>query len=671
MTFVSKYARLAPIPASQTPLTHSVNPMMTNEEPDHHLNLLLPSEFTHHDQTSDTLHDLSNYHDENHLMNEDFLPTTEMFHPHFLNGPADENYSYVPLKEDLKSLEGVPLLELDELETSSDISESQLVPIIYAKDLANEIDLLQKAHLLKQQQRSIANANEGERNLDNNSVPPPANMELLNFEALEEEFSMVHREERTPIASPRPPSTLMDISSSPIPPPVVPPVVLPEEPAKPVTPPVPCSPATTELETPTLNLLQQSILAHNRLSPWFRLPTELWFKILLLLKNNDLKNFSTVCKRFYLLAQDQACEHQIVFQRQMHFEKIWLDAIQQRKPHSLAFIECRQRDLENGEEIGTVTSSNWFEFFQSIGPTLVDFTMTSCYHEPFTPNTLLPILVQTCSNLLSLQLRWNNTTENTLNYLTTYPQLVRLHTIDFTGCQSLDDTTLINMFVQRDDEFQLKTFILQACSNISWMSLDTIAICLPHLRHLNLSRCIGLKNFSSNDPTTCCFSFWPQLETIDFGHLLTLTDNDLTIILNHCKYLKSINVDNCIQLSDQTMLKLHSNVENLSLNNCTNISTNYFLHLNEQCPQLKKLNVSMIKNVNDQCLVHWSNRPFQHLRSLILDYCTDCSLNGGLEQFIQTHLQLEELGLNGNLISNSVERRTLQENYSRIKFVFQ
>ncbi|CAF4858927.1 unnamed protein product, partial [Rotaria sp. Silwood2] len=42
--------------------------------------------------------------------------------------------------------------------------------------------LLQKAHLLKQQQRSIAMNSENERINDNNSVPPPANMELLNLE---------------------------------------------------------------------------------------------------------------------------------------------------------------------------------------------------------------------------------------------------------------------------------------------------------------------------------------------------------------------------------------------------------------------------------------------------------------------------------------------------------
>jgi hypothetical protein len=309
MSFVSKYARLAPIVFSQ--------PIPTNENTDI---------LNHHDQTLDTLHDLSSFHNDDTTITDDIFQTSDMSHS---DDTIDDNYSYVPLKEQMKSLNNnIPLLELDELETNSDISESQLVPIIYAKELANEIDLLQKAHLLKQQQRSIAMNNDSERINDNNSVPPPANMELLNFEALEEEFALLQRREDTPISSP----TIMEISSPPIR-------------AKSESP-----PPLTEIETPIANILQHSILAHNRLSPWFKLPTELWFKVLSYLNTNDLHHFSYVCKRFYLLGQDQACHHHIIINRQMNLEQIWFEAIKRRKPSSLSFIECRQQDLENGQQ---------------------------------------------------------------------------------------------------------------------------------------------------------------------------------------------------------------------------------------------------------------------------------------------------------------------------------
>jgi hypothetical protein len=303
MSFVSKYARLAPIISS-----HGNSSLMSTDE-------------NHHEQTLD----ISSFHSENLTITDDIFQTSEMIHS---NDTIDENYSYVPLKEQMKSLNGIPLLELDELETNSDISESQLVPIIYAKELANEIDLLQKAHLLKQQQRSIAMNNDSERINDNNSVPPPANMELLNFEALEEEFALLQRREDTPISSP----TIMEISSPPIR-------------AKSESP-----PPLTEIETPIANILQHSILAHNRLSPWFKLPTELWFRILPYLNTNELHHFSYVCKRFYLLVQDQACRHRIVIHRRKKLEQLWFDNISRRKPSSLSFIECRQQNLENTQQ---------------------------------------------------------------------------------------------------------------------------------------------------------------------------------------------------------------------------------------------------------------------------------------------------------------------------------
>jgi len=324
MSFVSKYARLAPIISSQ-PVTTNGNSSITLET-------------NHHDQTFDTLHDISSFHNENLTLTDDLLQTSEMNNSDNTIDDINENYSYIPLKEQMKSINGVPLLELDELETNSDMSESQLVPIIYAKELANEIDLLQKAHLLKQQQRSISMNNENERINDNNSVPPPANMELLNFEALEEEFTIFQRPD-TPLLSPTIPSTMMEISSSPLPT------------KQPESPPSPSPPPVTEIETPITNILQHSILAHNRLSPWFKLPTELWFKILSYLNTNELHHFSYVCKRFYLLIQDQACHHRIIINRRMKLEQLWFDIISRRKPISLSFIECRQQNLENLQQL--------------------------------------------------------------------------------------------------------------------------------------------------------------------------------------------------------------------------------------------------------------------------------------------------------------------------------
>ncbi|CAF0932822.1 unnamed protein product [Adineta steineri] len=651
LSFVSKFARLAPIiPSHSTNGNTSI--LSPADDNNNNINRLSYIELNYHEQTLDTLHDLSSFHNENATITDDLLETSNMNYSDDTNDETTDDFSYVPLKEQMNAFNTVPLLELEELETNSDISESQLVPINYAKELANEIELLQKAHSLKQQQRSMAMNSENERMNDNSSIPPPANMELLNFEALEDEFSMLQHHEDLTLPSPRIPSVMMEISSPSIPI---------EQPISPLS--------LTENETPTTNILQQAILEHNRLSPWFKLPTELWFKILPYLTTNELHNFSYVCKRFYLLTQDKACQHRITINCRMQLEQLWFDIIRKRKPISLSFIDRPQQNLENTQQQQEERNIQWKEFFESIGSTLLDFTMTGCYHEPFTPNTFLPFIVQHCSNLLSLSLRWNNITETTLNHLITYPQFINLHTLDLTACQILTDTILIDIFIRTETEFHLKKLILQACTNLTWISLDTIAISIPNLEHLNLSRCIGLKNLTTHENHTC-FHYWSKLQYIDFGHLLTINDNDLTIIFNNCKYLNTFIFDDCINLTDETLNKLTTNFQMISLNNCTNISTALFLNLNEQCPYLHTIKLNSINNFTNECLIKWSNKPLIELKNLVLDNCNQCTLNG-IEKFLEKHMNLRELSLNGDIISSLLEQKFLQQKFPNIKFVFQ
>jgi hypothetical protein len=332
MSFVSKYARLAPIVTTQVPLAPSiVSTDEINNDRDHSLAV----DITGDDRTHDTFDDFQACHENSVTINDDLLPISNTMHSEYVGLADDDDFSYVPLKEEMKPFQDIPLLELDELETSSDISESQLVPIIYAKDLANEIELLQKAHQLKQQQRSIAISNDHDRYQDNSSVPPPENMELLNFEALDDDYSVLQRDDRTPLPlSVVLPSTNMNVSSFAM-------TNLDES---------TLSSESDEIPTPIIDPTQQHILAHNRLSVWFQLPAEIWFKILCSLSTKDLHSFSYVCKRFHTLAQDQACHHKIVVTRQMKLEQIWFDAIQRRKPLALSFIECRQQDQEKTDE---------------------------------------------------------------------------------------------------------------------------------------------------------------------------------------------------------------------------------------------------------------------------------------------------------------------------------
>ncbi|CAF4433234.1 unnamed protein product, partial [Adineta steineri] len=148
LSFVSKFARLAPIiPSHSTNGNTSI--LSPADENNNNINRLSYIELNYHEQTLNTLHDLSSFHNENATITDDLLETSNMNYSDDTNDEITDDFSYVPLKEQMNAFNTVPLLELEELETNSDISESQLVPINYAKELANEIELLQKAHSLK------------------------------------------------------------------------------------------------------------------------------------------------------------------------------------------------------------------------------------------------------------------------------------------------------------------------------------------------------------------------------------------------------------------------------------------------------------------------------------------------------------------------------------------
>jgi hypothetical protein len=108
----------------------------------------------------------------------------------------------------------------------------------------------------------------------------------------------------------------------------------------------------------------------------------------------------------------------------------------------------------------------------------------------------------------------------------------------------------------------------------------------------------------------------------------------------------------------------------ISLNNCTNLTTDILLKLNEQCPYLHTINVNSIKNFNNNCLLKWLEKPLIQLKILILDHCTECTLNN-IEKFLEKHVNLQKLSLNGDIISNVIDQQILEQKFRNIQFVFQ
>ncbi|CAF1101465.1 unnamed protein product, partial [Didymodactylos carnosus] len=664
--FLSKYARLAPITTTHQVNIATVQRICPKLKRDTN-NISVKKD---EDQPQNVLNYINNNcKDENvDVLSEDYLSNMNLSMPSTLDNDRsnqseligvmnddvdsamDNTYDYAPFEQQHHDIIDIPLLELDELETASDICESQLVPIVYAKDLENEIALLQKAHQAKQQQRReqreahllLHQQDEDDRLNDNNSVPPPANIELLNFDTLDDEV-LIKQECVNEILSAATalltlPTVLyksddtinnnndnensfdtMDISLMSM----------------------PSFPIIT-----TSNIQQHTTLAHNRLCLWYRLSAKLWFKILSYLNQNELYNFSQACKRFYLLVQDQACQHRTILYRKPIIEQQWLHTIARRKPIALAFIECGQQNLEQDKKPTSDSQINndfklsnhmniaeWNEFFNNIRTNLTDMTITNCYYEPFTPNFLLPIIFDKCNSIKTLNISWNNLTPVTFTLLFHH----QLSSLDLSGCQTLTDSILTQLFFHDNNPSILSLHLiilkLAFCVNITWSSLTVISEHLKSLKHLNIRQCIGLEYQFDNDNLNC-FQYWSNLEYLDMSQLLSLTDNDILKLTINCKSLKQLYLDSCINLTDQTLYTIGNNLqltlELISLENCVNIQQNIaYLFLIQQCLNLRSMNLSFTC-VSDEYIRSWINQSENNLNYLeILSLnSTKCTYNG-------------------------------------------
>ncbi|CAF4375508.1 unnamed protein product, partial [Didymodactylos carnosus] len=364
---------------------------------------------------------------------------------------TNSNYDYVSLNQEQQhSIIDMPLLELDELETASDISESQLVPIVYAKDLANEIALLQQAHQANQQQKReqrearllLHQQDEDDRMNDNNSVPPPANIELLNFDTLDDELLIKHEcVNAIPIAT----TTLTTV-----------PNVLYKNTIDDTISNYNenSSVNNTEMDisissTPPLILTTTSNVNSSCL--WYRLPTELWFKVLPYLNQNEFTNFSLACKRFYLLVQDQACQHRTILYRKSIIKQEWLHTIARRKPMALAFIECRQQNLEQ-EKDSTQTRLN----------ACVNITWSSLTSISQHVKSLKHLNIRQC---IGLKHQLNDDNLNCFQYWS------NMEYLDLSQLLSLTDNDILKITTNCKD---LKHLYLDGCINLTSQTLYTI-----------------------------------------------------------------------------------------------------------------------------------------------------------------------------------------------------
>ncbi|XP_051167085.1 F-box/LRR-repeat protein 14-like [Leptopilina boulardi] len=217
-----------------------------------------------------------------------------------------------------------------------------------------------------------------------------------------------------------------------------------------------------------------------------------------------------------------------------------------------------------------------------------------------------------------------------------------LEALNLSGCYNVTDSGLLSALSQ---EFPALTELnLSLCKQVTDTSVNRIAQYLKNLEHLELGGCgnitntglmliaWGLKKLKKLDLRSC----WHisdqgianlaqlniPLEHLGLQDCQKLSDESLRYVSNGLgKTLKSINLSfSCITDSGLKHLAKMSELQELDLRSCDNISEIGMAYLAEGGSRISSLDVSFCEKIGDQALVHISQGLF-NLKSLSLSAC--------------------------------------------------
>eukprot|EP01087_Luapelamoeba_hula_P016366 TRINITY_DN5030_c0_g3_i2.p1 TRINITY_DN5030_c0_g3~~TRINITY_DN5030_c0_g3_i2.p1 ORF type:complete len:491 (+),score=33.38 TRINITY_DN5030_c0_g3_i2:136-1608(+) len=209
---------------------------------------------------------------------------------------------------------------------------------------------------------------------------------------------------------------------------------------------------------------------------------------------------------------------------------------------------------------------------------LVSVDLNGCV---IAPTEQWGLLGPVCSNLVTLNLAGTSIDDAGLKHILTSSS--RLFRLNLRGCKNITDAGLTHVSAG------LHSIDIFDCTQLTSSAIAIVASRCPKLYEIRLpssvsdSSLIALSHSASN------------LRIIQMPSSPLVTDKGVRSILDGCLQLKTLNILQCRQITDDAFLgdiPLH-NLSAIDLSRCTNITNRTLKSLASRCPNLKSLRPSL------------------------------------------------------------------------------
>lgn len=301
---------------------------------------------------------------------------------------------------------------------------------------------------------------------------------------------------------------------------------------------------------------------------------------------------------------------------------------------------------------------------------VVDFT-----NSRFTNKSNVSHLLDRCSNVKELSLSGNDLVTSAF-----LRQVVRgcglLHTLNISNCKGVSDIAIKRMAPHCSAVTNLD---ISRCKNITAKSFYTLSTHCRRLTSLNISGCSAISRDAITSLVTSngqlgmlsagmCFeitdltlvdiltvSGGSQLLNIDLTWCSQLTDLSLEHLARHCNRLEALTISLCLNVTDQGIaLLVEQCVKLVALNvsECNVLTDMAVRSLSAQCPLLRDLNLSGCHLLTSEALSSLASSCCSNLRSVYLNNCCRVRNYETVLDLLNNKLQLEMLDLRGTLVGH-------------------
>lgn len=195
-----------------------------------------------------------------------------------------------------------------------------------------------------------------------------------------------------------------------------------------------------------------------------------------------------------------------------------------------------------------------------------------------------------------------------------------LRSLHLTGCRFITDATLRALSENCNN---LEELGLQGCSNITDSGLSVLVVGCKKLKYLDINKCSNIGDDGISSVSKACSS---SLKTLKLLDCYKVGDESITSLAEFCKYLETLIIGGCRDISEKSIMLLaaacSNSLKNLRMDWCLNISDSSLMCILQQCQKLEILDIGCCEEVTDAAFQSLGTEPYKlHLKVLKVCNC--------------------------------------------------